>query len=335
MESLQSLKMRLKGVHNINQITKAMELVSATKMRKSQEIALSSRPYVFAALDLLSNITRLTHVPLPPLLQTREGKKTAYVVVTSDKGLAGSFNSAVIRAFDKYSKQNNVSATGSGDGAGDGADDHHFIGVGQKAAAYLEKNFRLYKKFIRFGDYTTIAEVEPLSKLLIKGFREGKWDRVVAVSTHFRSALRQEVLVRQILPATLDSLVRTAKEIVPESGRFAELVKQHDIPLFRKKDLSDPKERVKLTREAAEYIIEPTPEAILENIAEHLVVMEIYHLVLEANASEHAARRMAMKSASDNARDLGDRLAILYNKSRQAVITREILEITAGAESLK
>ncbi len=322
MESLQSLKTRLKSVKNIGQITKAMELVAATKMRRSQEIALASRPYVFAALDLLANVTRFQNVTMPPLLSSRPVTKTAYVIVTSDKGLAGSFNSAVFRELEKYAKREGI----------DFADPNNtFFAVGQKTISYLTRSVgdRL-RKFTRVGDYTTIAEVAPLADMLVNGFLAGEFDRVVAISTHFRSALKQEVLVRQILPATIESLQKTAQEIVPETGKFADLVKAHALPLFQKDD-----KQKSPGNDELDYLIEPSPTVILDSLAQHLIVMELYHLVLEANASEHAARRMAMKSASDNAKDLSDKLAIQYNKSRQAGITREILEITAGAESLK
>lgn len=322
MESLQSLKTRLKSVKNIGQITKAMELVAATKMRRSQEIALASRPYVFAALDLLANVTRFHNVAMPPLLTVRPVTKTAYVIITSDKGLAGSFNSAVFRELEKYVKREGI----------DFADTNNtFFAVGQKTISYLARSVqdRLHK-FTRIGDHTTITEVAPLADTLVNGFLTGEFDRVIAISTHFRSALKQEVLVRQILPATLVSLQDTAAAIVPETGKFADLVKAHAIPLFQKDD-----KQKSPGNDELDYLIEPSPTVILDSLAKHLIVMELYHLVLEANASEHAARRMAMKSASDNAKDLSDKLAIQYNKSRQAGITREILEITAGAESLK
>lgn len=342
MESLQSLKLRLAGVKNINQITKAMELVAATKMRRSQEIAISSRPYVFAALDFLANMTRLAHVPLPALLTPRarhadaahsdshDGAsngilRTAYVIVTSDKGLAGSFNNSVLRTFEKLLR------AGFG-GIPVSRENDRFIGVGQKAAAYLEKNVKLDGKFVRVGDHTTIEEVKPVADLLIDRFLKGDWDRVVAISTHFRSALRQEVLVRELLPATFASLKKTAEEIVPEAGKYRELVRAHAIPLFETANAKSGAPAAH--KEAPDYIIEPRPEIVLEQLARHLVVMEIYHLILEANASEHAARRMAMKNASDNAKELAEELSIQYNKSRQAAITREIIEITAGAESL-
>ncbi len=333
MESLQITKRRLRGVKNISQITKAMELVAATKMRRSQEIALASRPYARAALEFLANLSRLRPdfakakagrqdydgqarldtVKIPPLLEKRPIEKTLFMLVTSDKGLAGSFNSAVIRDFEKFLKQEGALST-----------QHSplntlFIAVGQKAANYFQKkSLPIVQKFLRIGDFTTVEEVQPIAELLVSGYREKEWDRIVVFSTHFRSALHQEPLRREIFPVDFERIKKTVEEILPESGRFAETNRSplttHHLP--------------------TDYLIEPSPEMVLESLSSHLVLMEIYHLILEANASEHAARRLAMKNASDNADDLGAELTLDYNKSRQAGITREILEITSGAETL-
>ncbi len=316
MESVQNIKRRIKGVKNINQITKAMELVAATKMRRSQEIALASRPYAFAALDLLGNLSRLqpeNGATLPELLVKREIKRTAAVLVTSDKGLAGAFNANVIREFEKFLHREKISMNDPA---------YSFVAVGQKAAGYLERRASgLERKFIRVGDYTTLQEVEPIAKFLTSGYLKGKWDKVIVLSTNFRTALRQEVLLRQILPVELEDLKRTAEELIPEHGKFSELVRERRISYFG-------------VGPASEYLLEPSPREILATLAEHLVTMQVYHVILEANASEHAARRVAMKNASENAEDLAGELTLEYNKSRQAAITKEIVEIVAGAEAL-
>jgi F-type H+-transporting ATPase subunit gamma len=310
MESAQNIKRRTKSVTNINQITKAMELVAATKMRRSQEIALASRPYAFAALDILAHIAAAENTGIAvPLLEKRLIEKRAVMLVTSDKGLAGSFNSAVIRAAEQFFEEHHEVSK----------DRDTFIAIGQKAAAYLEKRMSLHKKFVRVGDYTTMEETQPIADFLVGGFLRGEWDEVLILSTHFRTALRQDVVLRRLLPVNIEDIRETAREIVPETGRFS--------------DLRDYGNRENAG--VADYLIEPSPEAVINDLVRHLVVMQIYHMILEANASEHAARRAAMKSASDNAEELAGDLMLLYNKSRQAGITREIVEITAGVESLK
>lgn len=301
MESVQNIKKRLKSVNNISQITKAMELVAATKMRKSQEIALASRPYAFSALGLLANLSKFQAKSLPELLRKREINKTLYVLISSDKGLAGAFNSSVFRKFEKAKFNSNAL----------------FLPIGEKSAAYLnKKGLKFEKKFIRVGDFASPEQTEPIAEFLIDGFISKKWDKVVVFSTNFRSALRQEPLAREILPIDFESIKKTVKDIIPETGKFADFIKENKVDFVAEKN--------------QEYLIEPSPENVLEKLIKHLFKMQFYHLVLEANASEHAARRLAMKTASDNASKLSFDLSLQYNKSRQSSITREIIEITNG-----
>lgn len=315
MESLQGLNKRIKSVRNVGQITKAMELVAATKMRKSQQIALDSRPYAFAALDFLATVSSLENQKLPALFETRKHiKKVLFVLVTSDKGLAGAFNSSIFRKFETHLKEERAEWK---------AEEHLYVAVGEKSFAYLtKKNLKVLKKFTNVGDFTTTEQVKPLADFVVKGYLNKDFDRVIVISTHFRSALKQEPHVRRILPIDFDHVADTIREIIPERGKFAELIKEHHISF------------VPELEKIREYTIEPNPEEVLEKLAEHLFFMQVYHLIVEANASEHSARRMAMKTASDNAKDLGEALNLQYNKSRQSRITTEISEISAGAEAL-
>lgn len=309
MESLQTLKSRLGAVKNIGQITKAMEVVSATKMRKAQTVALMGRPYAFRALELLAAI--VANAPENalqgvPLAEKRDVLKTLVIVVTSDRGLAGSFNSQVFRAVERFM-------------ASDIKDGYEFIAVGKKAVAYLSrKGFPVVDSFVGFGDFALPEETAPLAELLLDGFLSRKFDRVVTVSTHFRSTLKQETLVREVLPISFEKISEVVKEIVPERGKFAE-------PNQEKTESLDTK---------TDYIFEPTPLEALSALIPHLVRMQLLHLVLEANASEHSARMVAMKSASDNAKELAVGLSLEYNKARQAGITKEIIEITSTQAAL-
>lgn len=307
MESKQKIKQHIKSVKNIGQITKAMELVAATKMRRAEEIALSSRPYSFLALDLLGSLSKLEGVVLPEILTKREIKKTAVVVITSDKGLAGAFNNNVLKKFDEFIKK-------------EGIENKIFIAVGKKAGDYLLK-FNPYKIFLKYGDYTKIEQIKPLAELLINGFLNKEWDRVLVFSMHFKSALSQVPLMQEILPVDFNSVLKTLEEIIPETGKFSEYKKEKQ--LFAFKNLK-----------ALDYLIEPSPEILLDELGKHLILIQIYHLILEANASEHAARRFAMKNAGDNAQKLSFELNLFYNKARQDAITKELIEITSGVESL-
>ncbi|MDO8529887.1 MAG: ATP synthase F1 subunit gamma [bacterium] len=312
MENIQNLKKRIRSVGNINKITKAMELVAATKMRRSQEIALASRPYALTALDLLANVSLMQKKDLPELLKKRKVKKTLFVLVASDKGLAGAFNGSLFKKFESFAR---------GRASGELGD---FVAVGEKTNVYLlRKGFNVIKKFVNVGDYTTTQQVEPIADFLVEGYLAHNWDKVVVFSTHFKSALKQEALVREILPVNFDATKNTIKDITPETGKFAETIKEQNI------DFSNGNKK-----EKADYLIEPSGKTVLEGLAKHLLFMQVYHLILEANASEHSARRMAMKTASDNASDLSQALQLQYNKSRQAGITNQIIEISAGAEAL-
>jgi len=318
MESPQNIKKRQKSVANINKITKAMEMVAATKMRRSQEIALASRPYSFAALDLLASLSVIKNSKreeMSVLFQVRHPiKKVLFVVISSDKGLAGAFNSSVFKKFEKHLLVEKEQWK---------KEDHVYAAIGEKAYNYLvKKGFSVVKKFTQVGDYTTTEQVKPIVDFLVNGYKKRDWDRVIVVSTHFRSALKQEPHVRRVLPIDFDHIKDTVKEIIPERGKFAELIKEQEISFVP--DKSKPKE----------YLIEPSSKKVLSKLSEHLFFIQFYHLILETNASEHSARRMAMKTASDNASELGDTLNLQYNKSRQARITTEISEISAGAEAL-
>lgn len=346
----QLIKQRMKGAQNISQITKAMELVAATKMRRSQEIALRSRPYAYGALDLLRTLAALEKDDhTPPLLATRSFEastelsrmsklrtsRTAIVLITSDKGLAGAFNSNVIKKFEQFMKQEGILNGPQGSPTSRGSrtsqnwaasSNHVFIAVGKKAQAHLEKQgYTVLRAFIRAGDFTSPEEVRPVAEILEKLYAEKKIDRAIAFSTHFRTALAQETLSRELLPISVAALTRTINEIVPEKGKFSELRHSERPGFSETQRMERPKN----------LLIEPSPAQVLDSIASHLLHMELYHLFMEANASEHAARRMAMKNASENAGELVQTLTLTYNKLRQAAITKEITEITAGAEALR
>lgn len=320
MESIQSIKKRVRSVNNIAQITKAMEMVSANKMRRSQEATLASRPYALTALELLHALAKRSPL-LPPLMRKHLIRNILVLLVSADKGLAGSLNSNVFRQAEKHIKELEKTypdATFS------------FAAVGKKSEEFLlRKNNSPVIAFTGFGDYAETEETKPLADFLIAGYETNDWDQVFVISTHFRTTLRQDVIFRELLPISEDSLKKTIKELTPEYGRYS-------------KDDSDIIEVSENHIYSAgggsaygwEYLIEPAPQLVLEALTRYLIEMAVYHLVLEANASEHSARMVAMKNASDNATDLKDELSLLYNKSRQAGITREIAEISAGAESL-
>lgn len=315
MESLQSTKSRLRAVGSISQITKAMEVVAATKMRRSQEAALTSRPYALSALEILGTISKALPMETP-FTRIRPVRKTLVVVVASDRGLAGPFNAQIFRKAEQLLAADMAESRKTADS------EHGYavLAVGKKALAWAQKRkFEIAGSLLGYGDFVHPDEIAPLADRAVAGFLGGEWDRVIAVSTHFRTTLSQDTLVRQILPTDAAKIRETAEEIVPEHGRFAEL--RRALPERR-------------TDARAEYMFEPTPREALDRLMPHLIRMQFYHLILEANASEHSARRVAMKSASDNADELSDSLRVEFNKARQAGITKEIIEITSTQSAL-
>jgi F-type H+-transporting ATPase subunit gamma len=317
MESTQNLKRRIRSVQNIGQITKAMELVSATKMRRSQELALASRPYTYTALELLGILSTLPalslsngkDVPMPEILLPRTIEKTTFIILTSDKGLAGSFNSAVFRKFEHFVKNEHIDLKDP---------KYSFIAIGQKSKSYLEhRNLKVIASFNRVGDFTKPEEAEPIADFLISGYVNRTFDSAIGFFTTFVTALRQDAVTRELLPVSYEAIKQSVEETIPRAGRYSGYAKSESFLDGGKK----------------EYVIEPSPAEVLAELAPKLLKTRIYHIILEANASEHSARRMAMKNASDNAGDLSQDLNMEYNKSRQAAITNQIIEITSGAQN--
>ncbi len=287
-----------------------MEVVSATKMRKSQGFALAARPYAVASLEMVQNLLARTPAnQLPPLLTAREIKKSCLVVITSDKGLAGALNANVLKKAESHINQYKVLRR-----------PYILMAVGEKAKDYFERRDSIpLRSFWGYGDYSSLVETSEVADAILAGFLDGSWDEVYAAYTNFRTRLVEVAVIKKILPATGEGIAEAVKSILPERGRFA--------------NLQPPTSNLQ-PRYNYEYKFEPSPEDILEGLAPQLIKMHIHHIILESNASEHSARMVAMKNASDNARDLIGDLTLAYNKERQAGITRELIEVAAGAEAI-
>ncbi len=308
MESLQTIKGRLRAVNNIGKITRAMEVVAATKMRKSQELAINSRPYAFQVLKLLSRL--VDHkTATTPLLSDRGTKRTLMVIISSDRGLVGSFNNQLFRLAQDFIKSDRLSG-----------ELLKVVTIGKKALNFAEKNgYNIEQKFLNFGNLVKPEQMEVVSLLIINGFLAHKWDKVVIISMNFKTTITQVPLLRQVLPINFEMIKKTVKDIIPEHGRYADT---EDLSSFENVEPTD-------------YIFEPSKNQILNSLTPHLIKMQFYHLMLEANASEHSARRVAMKTASDNADQVSGRLSMDYNKARQSNITRELIEITSTQSALQ
>lgn len=312
MATLRTIRLRIRGTKNIKQITRAMEAVSAVKMRKSQTVALAARPYATAALNILKNVTRdAARMDTPhSFLKTPQNGEILLLVVTSDKGLAGSFNANVLKKAmesleetEKRGKKVRV------------------IAVGKRATEFFQKRRRMPEQSFRgLGDSVDLKDIGALFQE-VAGLAKN-YEAVHICYTNFLSVMKQEVVVRQLLPFSEKGLEEMVGGIVPEKGRFAE----------RKIDTADI--RTNGTSSAIEYLFEPSPKDIFDAMLPALLKIQVYHAILEANASEHSSRMVAMRSATDNAGELIKRYTVSQNKARQAAINKELAEITGGSEAL-
>ena len=306
MSSNRQLKTKIHAVGNIKQITRAMEMVAATKMRKAQEVALRARPYAKYALSLLRSLLLLeggeelraqSH-----FFKEENRKNPCLVVVTSDRGLCGGFNSQVLRTALKFRKE---------------YPDSSIVTIGKKGKEFFERRGILVERsFSDFSEIVTLADVDPVVQFLIGEYAEHRHDTIAFCSTQFVSALVQKVALYRVLPITLDELGKTIQAIIPKSGKYSDMQNKED------------------TLESVVALLEPGASSIFENLVEALVRVEILHLILESNASAHSSRMLAMKNATDNAEDLQEELQLLLNKARQGAITQELSEIASAKEAL-
>ncbi|MEK7552120.1 MAG: ATP synthase F1 subunit gamma [Patescibacteria group bacterium] len=313
MASSRQLKNRIRSTKNIGQITKAMEAVSAVKMRKSELVALRSRPFSFAALDILQNTLSkidLGELHENPFLNQREIKKICLIVVTSDKGLAGAFNTNVLRKAQKFIDEAKAPVD--------------VIAVGKKGKDYFgptklgRAKATLIAEFLKAGDFTEAEETLPISNLIYELYNKGVYQEVLIIYTNFISALKQDVIIRKLIPFTLEAIRDVISNIIPREGKYSHI----------RNSFEEDK------KSGSKYLLEPNVNEVLHDLLPFLIDIEVHTAILEANASEHSSRMIAMKNASQNAIDIANRLRITYNKTRQAQITKELIEITAGTEAL-
>lgn len=299
MPSTRDIRRRIKSVKNTAQITKAMQLVAASKMKKAQDQATAGRAYADLMNEVLVNLKDQTESEAHPLLQEREEGREMILLVTTDKGLCGGLNTNLLRK---------VTDSAAADAA--------FVTVGakgKKAMARLKKD--LIADF-HVHDPVPFPETRIVSKFIIDEFLKGEYKSVKVGFTNFINTISQEPLFETLLPI-------------------------RPIDLGRDKDYvgvgKDPGESELAGKGpgSAGYIFEPTPESVLDTIVPLYVHNEVYQIVLESRASEHSARMVAMKSATDNANDLIKDLTLAYNKQRQAAITAELLEITTAMKALE
>ena len=295
MANLRDIRRRIKSVKNTRQITRAMQLVASSKMKRAQESAMAGRPYAALLAELLETVERRMRerdLVIPhPFFEKREVKNRGLIVFSTDKGLCGPLNSNLFRKIVDEVKE-----------------PAKFIAVGRKAAQFISRTQRDLLADFTISDKVEFAEIRPMLQFVIKAFMEGEIDTIEIVYPHFVNVLVQEPAIYQLLP------VHDIADALTELRKMAGID-------------PDPKKRI----DDRPMLFEPDVAAILEKLPELYLRAIVHQLLLESRAAEYSARMVAMKAATDNASDLVDDLTLDYNKARQAAITQEILEIAAAS----
>jgi F-type H+-transporting ATPase subunit gamma len=297
MPPLKEVRNRIKSVKNISQITRALEAVSASRVRRAQARTLASRAYADKAWEILVNLQRAGTTSHPLLTAREEVRKVMIVVITSDRGLAGSYNTNVLRVAERFAARIGKPV--------------QYIAVGRKGRDSLIRNrANVVAEFSDLPAEPTISTIAPISRLAIDAFMSGEVDEVVIAYTDFINLLAQRPVVRVWLPLSTDAHAnRVASDLV--------------------------KEMPEVTEGVLSYEYEPNAAAVLDEIVPRFTELQLYQALLESQSSEHAARMAAMRNATDNATQLVADLTLDYNKARQAAITSEILDIVGGANALQ
>ncbi|NOY15011.1 MAG: ATP synthase F1 subunit gamma [bacterium] len=300
MANTRDIKKRIKATGNIGKITKAMEMVSAAKMRKAQEKTRQSRQYAQALSLILSQISTavsIADIPLPILRRQPVSGRQLIVLIATDKGLCGALNNNLFRYLETYIRQNLK------------ASQIEFVTVGKKAGHFAAvQGYQLVASFHDFHDVPTSDESLAVTRLIIDGFVSQKYDQVFLAYPKFINTLTQVPTIQQILPLTKEELEEFKQKVfVPQA----------------------------LEGFIKEYILfEPDPRQILEEVIPYALEMKLYQALIEASASEHSARMVAMRNAHDNAEDVQKGLRREYNKARQTQVTNEIADIVTATMSL-
>ncbi len=298
MANLKEVRIRIASVQSTQQITKAMKMVSAAKLKRATNAIVQLRPYATKLKEILANLSASLEGSSSPYVQEREPNKVLIVVVSSNRGLAGAFNMNVIKATnnlitDKYTEQykkGNVS----------------IVAIGKKAHDFYEKrgynvignNNELYADL-------TFANVTSITEAIMTGFKKGDFDKVEVVYNQFKNAVVQILTTEQLLPLPKTAIEQAAKS-----------------------------ENTKVAKTQIDYIIEPSEKEIVEELIPKSIKIQLYKAVLDSHASEHGARMTSMEKATENAGDLIKALKLSYNQARQAAITTELTEIVSGAAAL-
>jgi len=314
MAKTKEISRRIKSIASTKKITKAMEMVAAAKMRKAIEAVIKTRTYANLSWETVLHLARLGEVnqekELHPLLSPRpEIKKIAVILITSNRGMCGAYNSALIHKAETSVKKHVVATD--------------FILIGKKGASVQQHGYNIVAEFEKGDLLTDVKDIYPIIKMVLGDYSAGRYDKIFVAYTDFVNAAKQIPRVKQLLPIEIEKNDEYLG-IVGEQSKVA--VSQE---LLASKD----KEHLAKDGLIFEYKFEPSPREVLDLMIPRLLETQLYQAFLEANASEHSARMTAMHQATEAAVDMVSELTLFYNKARQAGITAEIAEISAGANA--
>jgi len=284
LANIRLIKRRIKGIQSTAKITRAMEMIATSKMRKAQERGLAGRPYAEKIMQVMADLAALRREgeEMHPLLQKRPVEKIGLLHITPDRGLCGGLNTNLNRRTTGFILEQEVPVS--------------LVVVGRKGRDFMRRYRReIRAEFTSLGDRPGWLDTLPISRIIIDDYTSGEIDRVYIVYPQFISTMEQKPVVQQILP-----------------------VEPAEIP----------------TAQNVDYIYEPGPAEVLGQLLPRFVEMQVYHAILESIASEQSARMVAMRNATESAQELIEELTLMYNKARQEMITKELLDITGGAAAL-
>jgi F-type H+-transporting ATPase subunit gamma len=289
MPNTRDIRNRIRGVTNTQKITRAMQLVAASKMKRAQDRALAGRPYARQMGAMMALLTDKVEDFSHPFIEERVIKKRGILVISTDRGLCGSLNANLFREIAKIDSK-----------------EASFVTIGRKARQFVSRTGRQLLADFSISEHAPFKEFRPVVEFLIQQYNEGEIDSIEILYPRFRNTLIQEPLMVPLVP------LAELTEFVSERAKA---------------------EGIEMVTDARELVFEPSAEEILTKLMDRFIKREIYQMLIDARASEHSARMVAMKAATDNAKKLTDSLTLQYNKARQAGITQEILEITAATSN--
>ena len=300
MATGKELKRRIKSIKSTKKITKAMELVAASKMRRAIGATLASRPYASYSWDMLQSLSQIKADASHPLLEVREANRILVVLITSNRSLCGAYNAQILRETVKFIRECQLSNVNGS------PVELSFVTIGRRGEASMRRlGQNVIASFADLPDNPRLQDIVPIANLVIDMFKQKDTDRVYIAYTDFVSALTQTPNYRRVLPL---EKVAVAPKVLPVSTLGATV--------------------------QTEYLFEPNYEILMPLLVEKLARMQLFQMLLESRASEESSRMLAMKNASDAAGEMIDDLTLEFNKARQASITQEISEISAGMASV-